>query len=90
MKFVFRISGGKNFETQLRTPTLAVRVQLPLGWNTYLFFNTDMGTLIGKPMKRRQNVFVLLIFVLWWCLNCWWMRGGAVDEGWSGGAERLV
>ena len=31
-----------NFETLLRTLTLAVRVQLPLGWNIYLFYNSDI------------------------------------------------
>ena len=54
--------------TQLRTPTLAVRVQLQLGWNTCVFFNTDIVNFD----------IVLLIFVLWRCLNLRWMRGGGL------------
>ena len=40
--------GAWNFETQLRTQTLAVRVKLLLEWNTYLLFNTDTVNFVWK------------------------------------------
>ena len=63
-------------ETQLRTPTLAVQVQLLLGWNTYVLFNTDIVNFALKTNEAES--IVLLIFVLWRCLNLRWMRGGGV------------
>ena len=80
MKFVFRISWGINVGTQLRTPRLVVRVQLPLGWNTYLLFNTDIVNFAWKTSRGEAESIVLLIFVLWWCLKLWWMRGGGVGQ----------
>ena len=64
--------------TQLRTPTLAVRVQLSLGWNTYVLFNTDIVNFVWETDEVESSV--LLIFVLWWCLNLWWLRGGGVGQ----------
>ena len=58
----------------MRTPTLAVRVQLPLGWNTYLLFNTDTVNFAWKTDEAES--IVLLIFVLWRCLNLRWIGGG--------------
>ena len=49
-------------ETQLRTPILAVRVQLPLGWNTYVVFTTDILNFVCKTDEAES--IVLLIFVL--------------------------
>ena len=66
----------QNYETQLRTPTLAVRVQLSLGWNTYLLFSTDIVNFVWKTNEGEAECIVLLIFVLWRCLNCRWMRVG--------------
>ena len=61
MKFMFRISGRgrggeKNFETLLRTPTMAVRVQLPLGWNTYLLFNSDIVNFVCKTDEGEAGI----------------------------------
>ena len=53
-----------NFETQLRTPTLAVGVHLPLGWNTYLLFNNDTVSFVWKTNEGETESIVLLIFVL--------------------------
>ena len=39
-------------ETQLRTPTLAIRVQLSLGWSTY-FSILILWNLCGKPMRQK-------------------------------------
>ena len=78
---MFRISDGGmrgNFENQLRTPTLAVRVQLPLGWNTYLVFNTNNVNFVWKTNEGEAESIVLLIFVLWRCLNCQWKTGSGV------------
>ena len=75
---------SQNFEIQLRTLTLAVRVQLPLGWNTYLLFNTDIVNFVWKTDEGggggEAGSIVLLIFVLWRCLNHRWMRGGGVGQ----------
>ena len=61
--------GASKFETQLRASTLAVRVQLPLGWNTYLVFNSDIVNFVWKTNEGETEIIVLLIFVLWRCFN---------------------
>ena len=58
------------------TPTLAVRVQLPVGWNTFLYFNSDIVNFVWKTDDGEAESIVLLTFVLWRCFNRWWMRGG--------------
>ena len=63
--------------TQLRIPTLAVRVQLMLAWNTYLVFNTDI---VNFAVKTNAESTVLLIFLLWRSLHRRWMRGGGVGQ----------
>ena len=68
----------RNFETQLRTPTLAVRVQLLLGWNTYVLFHTDIVNFVWKTDEAES--IVLLFFVLGQCLNLRWMRGSRVGQ----------
>ena len=64
----------------LWTPTLAVRVQLPLEWNTYLLFNTDIMNFGWKTDEGEAESIVLLIFVLCRCFNLRWMRGGGVGQ----------
>ena len=64
----------------MRTPTLAVGVQLSLEWNTYLLFNTDIVNVVWKTDEVEAESIVLLIFVLWRCLNLRWMRGGGVVQ----------
>ena len=39
----------------MKTPTLPVRVQLPLGWNTYLLFNTDTVSFVWKNNERERE-----------------------------------
>ena len=73
-------SVNASFETHLRTPTLEVRVQLPLGWNTYLLFNFDIVNFAWKIDEGEAESIVLLFFVLWWCFNRRWMRGGGVGQ----------
>ena len=51
-------------------------VQLPLGWITYVLFNTDTVNVAWKTDEAES--IVLLIFALWRCLNLRWMRGGGV------------
>ena len=46
----------------MRTPTLAVRVQLPLWWNSYVLFNTDI---LNFAWKTDEAESILLIFILW-------------------------
>ena len=67
---------AETVETQLRIPALAVQVQLPLGWNTYVLFNTDIVSFARKSDEAQS--IVLLIFVLWRSSNLRWMRGGGV------------
>ena len=57
-----------------------VLVQLPLGWNNYLCFNTDMVDIVWKTDEREAEKIALLVFVLWWCLNHRWMRSGGVGQ----------
>ena len=61
---------------------MAILVHLLLEWNTYLLFNSDIVNFVWKINEgmsggRRDGAesIVLLIFVLWLCFNCWWMRG---------------
>ena len=65
---------------QLRTTTLVVQVQLPLGWNTHLLLNTDIVNFVWKTDDGEAESIVLLIFVLWRCLNLQWMSGGEVGQ----------
>ena len=71
---------GIKFWDPVRTQTLAVRVQLLLGWNTYLLFKTDIVNFVWKSNEGEAESIALLIFVLWRCLNLWWMRGGGVEQ----------
>ena len=80
IKFVFRISGAQNFEILLRTPILVVLVPLPLEWNTYLLFNSDIVNFVWKTDQAEEGSIVLLLFVLWQCFNCLWMRGCGVGQ----------
>ena len=41
-----------------------VLVQLPLGWNNYLRFNTDMVDFMWKTDEGEAKEIVLLVFVL--------------------------
>ena len=63
----------------MRTPTLPVRVQLPLGWNTYLLFNTDTVHFVWKTDREAEKI-VLLMFVRWRCLDRQWMRDDGVGQ----------
>ena len=49
-----------------RTPTLAVRVQLPLGWNTYLLFNTDTINFAWKTDGGDLTLHELSVDEEWW------------------------
>ena len=51
---------AKNVKTQLRTLTLGVQVQLPLGWNTYLLFDTDIVNFVCKTDEGKVETIVLL------------------------------
>ena len=74
---------AKTVETQLRTPTLADRVQLRLGWNTYVLFNNDILNFLWKTDEGEAENIVLLIFVLV-------ELEFSVDEEWWSGAESLI
>ena len=59
---------------------MAVRLQLLLGWKTYVLFNTDIVNFVWKTDEGEKESIVLLIFVLWRCLNLPWMMGGGVGQ----------
>ena len=60
--------------------TLAIRVQLPLKWSTYLLFNSDIVNFVWKTDDGEAESIVLLILVLWRCFNCRWMRVDGVGQ----------
>ena len=68
----------------MRNVRLSIRVQLTLGWNTYLLFNSYIVNFVWKTDEGEAESIVLLIFVLWWCVSCCWVRGC------GGGAESLI
>ena len=47
----------------MRTLILVVRVQLPLGWNTYLLFNSNIVNFVWKTDEGEAESIVLLVFV---------------------------
>ena len=57
---------------------MAVRVQLLLGWNTYLLFNSNIVKFVWKINERESESVVLIIFVYWRRFYCRWVRGGGV------------
>ena len=69
---------AQTLETQLKTPTLAVWVQLSLRWNNYVLFNTDIVNFVWR-IDEVESI-VLLIFVFWQCLNLRWLRGGGAGQ----------
>ena len=64
--------------------TLLVQVQLPLGWNTYLLFNTDIVNFAWKinEGENRKYRFVNFYFLV--------VLEFLMDEGWQGGAKSLI
>ena len=64
----------------MRTPTLAVLVQLPLEWNICLLFSSDIGNSVWKTDEGDAERIVVLIYVLWRCLNHPWVRGCGVGQ----------
>ena len=45
-----------------------------------MLFNTDIVNFVWKTDEREKESIVLLIFVLWRCLNLRWMMGGGVGQ----------
>ena len=57
-----------------------VRVQLPLGWNTYLFFISDIVNFVWKTDEGEAGSLIFLFFFLRGYFNCRWVRDGGVWE----------
>ena len=61
-----------------------VLVHLPLEWNTYLLFNSDIANFVWNTdesgREREPESIVLLIFVLWPCFNRHFVRGSVVGQ----------
>ena len=77
--------GAQNFEILVRTPISAVLVNLLLEWNTYLLFNSDIVNFVWKTDEEMEGGeeaenIVLLIFVLWLCFTCWWVRSYSLGQ----------
>ena len=49
--------------------TLVVKVQLPLGWNTYLLFKLDFVNFEWKTDRGRQEALIFFLFLR--VLYCW-------------------
>ena len=63
----------------MRTTTLIVRVLLQLGWNTYLRLILIVN-FVWKADEGEAKSIVLIIFVLWQCLNRQWVRDGGLGR----------
>ena len=68
--------GAYSFKILVDDLTLAVWVQLPLGRNTCLLFSSDIVSFVWKINEGEAESIVLLIFDIWRCFNCRWVRGG--------------
>ena len=64
----------------MRTSTVVIRVQLRLAQNMYLFFNSNIVNFVSKTNEGEVESIALLVFVLWRCLNHWWMRGSEMGQ----------
>ena len=53
---------------------MAVRVQLPLGLNICLLLNSDIVSFAWKTDEGKTESIVLIIFRVWRCFNCRWVR----------------
>ena len=60
-----------------RSPTLVVRVQLPLEWHPYLLSNPDIGNFEWKTNEGEARSIILLIF----------LQPLSVGEGWRWGQK---
>ena len=61
-----------------------MRVQLPLEWNIYLIFNTDIVSFVWKTDEGEAESIVFINFCSLAVLE------SSVDERWWGGAESLI
>ena len=62
----------------MRTPTLAVQVQLTLGWTTYLLFISDIRNFVWKTNQGEAESIVIFCYLM--RLYRWWMRGVGVGQ----------
>ena len=55
-----------------------------------MLFDTNIVNFVWKTDEGEEENIVLLIFVLSWCLNFRWMRGGGSGAVGQWGAESLI
>ena len=67
----------------MRTPTLAARVQLALGWNKYSLLNTDIVNFAAKTDVGEGRKHWLVNFCSLVVLE------SSLDEGWWGESKLL-
>ena len=61
-----------------------VQVQLRLGWNTYLLFNTNIVNFVWKTNEEEAESIAFFSFGSLAVLQ------SSVDEGWWSGVEILI
>ena len=74
-KFVFRSSGDLHF--------VILGEDSDSGWNTYLFFNFHIVNFVWEIDEGEVGNIILLIFVLWGCFNCRWVKVEAESLIWG-------
>ena len=86
IKFVFRTIGDINCldsveDSDTGVPSsITIRMEYLHAFNT---FNTDIMNYVWKTDEVEAESIVLLIFVLWRCLNLRWMKsGGMLFSSW--------
>ena len=76
LKFLFRISGGINFWDPVEDSDTGGLSSITVRMDTYVLFSNDIVNFAYETDEAES--IVLSIFVLWRCLNLWWMKDGGV------------
>ena len=66
----------------LRLLHLLVQLWVPNQWNQGYSQSvcSQLCEFCVKNDEGKVESIILLIFLLWGCFNCWWMRGGEVGQ----------
>ena len=72
LKFLFRISGGINCWDPVEDSDTGGLSSITVRMDTYVLFSNDIVNFAYETDEAES--IVLSIFVLWRCLNLWWMK----------------
>ena len=72
--------GAQNFEILVEHSDTGGLSSIPLGWNIHLLFNFGIVNFVWKTNEGEAESIVLLIFVLWWHFNCWWVSSCGLGQ----------